>query len=89
MVKRFERSNGLDTALYKNIPFCVCLVSVGAGSRRSPHSAPVVRSAAQVQEVARSWQDPAHPVYGQPVHEGVVRLPQDSCQRHTHRQGRL
>ena len=22
-MKRFERSNGLDTALYKNIPFCL------------------------------------------------------------------
>ena len=29
-VKRFERSNGLDTALYRNIPFLHCIVYVSA-----------------------------------------------------------
>ena len=31
-VKRFERSNGLDTALYKTIPFLYVIVSGGLPS---------------------------------------------------------
>lgn len=72
--------------------FCLCVCampSVGPGVRWPAHPPPVQHSASQVQEAVGPGEDPAHPLHGQPLHQGELWLPEDSRWRRPHSPRRL
>ena len=50
---------------------------VGAGAWGPAHPTQGLRLASQVQEALGAWQDPAHPLYWQPLHQGDPGLLED------------
>lgn len=63
--------------------------SVGPGVGRSAHPPSVQHAAGQVQEAAGPGEDPAHPLHGEPLHQGELRLPEDPRRGRPHSPRRL
>lgn len=43
---------------------------VGVGAGRPPHPPSLQQPPGQVQKAAGAWEDPTHPVHGEPLHQG-------------------
>lgn len=69
---------------HSHLPYLPVMSSVGPGVRWPAHPSSMQHPACQVQEALGPWEDPAHPLHRQPLHQGKLWLLEDARWRRPH-----